>query len=259
MIAEVSEGISEGGLEKVAAAILFFLLGFTLGWFLPRFALYLLRDQVPKAALYCKTCQIGRSRGLLSPAIPPQCEVCGTFLSPSSVTSALLTGLVYGTLWMVIGWTGELVIALILAPVLLIAWLTDQWCRLILDRVTIPSAILFLLLRLGIQEEAWVNYLFAFLFGGGVLLFLGWISRGGMGGGDAKLLAMGGAALGFPDVLTAFGLAVFSGGLWSLILLVTRRADYKEAIPFGFHLAIGIFVAFLWSETLVKWYLSTFL
>ncbi len=239
--------------------ILFFLLGVILGWFLPGFALYLLHNKPTKLTLYCKACQVDRRQGQLSPAFPPQCEVCGTHLSPSFVTSALLTGLIYGTLWMVIGWTGEFIIALILVPVLLIAWMTDQWCRLILDRVTIPSAILFLLLRLWIREEVWVNYLFAFLFGGGVLLFLGWISRGGMGGGDAKLLAMGGAALGFPDVLTAFGLAVFSGGLWSLILLVTRRADYKEAIPFGFHLAIGIFVAFLWSETLVKWYLSTFL
>ncbi len=68
------------------------------------------------------------------------------------------------------------------------------------------------------------------------------VGRGAMGGGDVKLAAVVGVALGwigwsavFAGALAAFIL----GGFVGLVLIVTRRATRSTAIPFGPFLVAG--------------------
>lgn len=237
----------------------FLLLGLMIGGILPRLALYLLQGS-PQAYFLCTPCLVAEGQlGGKCFTYPPSCSRCGKRLSPAGIVISIVAGLGYGVAFIVIGWESELLVALVLISLLLVAWIMDGWCRLILDRLTMSGSILLFVVRLFIHDQGWISYLLGFFAGGALLLFIAWISRGGMGGGDIKLLAMAGIALGFPDVLLAFGLAVFSGGIWILVLLTAGKIGHKEAIPFGSHLGMGIFVAFLWSEPLVRWYLSTFL
>jgi leader peptidase (prepilin peptidase)/N-methyltransferase len=80
-----------------------------------------------------------------------------------------------------------------------------------------------------------------------VLGLLWVVSRGrGMGLGDVKLGPSLGATLGWLSVETALIGLVASfiiGGLVSLVLLVSRRADRRTAIPFGPFLFAGALVA----------------
>jgi leader peptidase (prepilin peptidase)/N-methyltransferase len=94
--------------------------------------------------------------------------------------------------------------------------------------------------------------------GGGIFLVIILASGGGMGGGDMKLGAMLGAFLGWKLALLALLLAVVTGGVVAIGLLLLGRRGRKDAIPFGPFLALGGAVAFLWGTPLLHWYLGRF-
>jgi leader peptidase (prepilin peptidase)/N-methyltransferase len=99
------------------------------------------------------------------------------------------------------------------------------------------------------------------LLGGGVFLVIGWVferimGRPSLGMGDVKLAAGVGALLGpgYP-FLAFFLLAMVSGAVISvgLILLRLRRRD--QYIPFGPMLAAAAIAMLLWPEALTPWVL----
>jgi leader peptidase (prepilin peptidase)/N-methyltransferase len=74
--------------------------------------------------------------------------------------------------------------------------------------------------------------------GGGLLLLLVMVTRGGIGGGDIKLVAMLGGALGWKAAVIAFGLSQLGGGLFVLYLLLTGRAHRRKTLPIGTLIAL---------------------
>src|SRR5262249_16339508 len=76
------------------------------------------------------------------------------------------------------------------------------------------------------------------LAGGGLLLLLAVVSRGGIGGGDIKLVAMLGAALGWKGALIAFAFSQLGRGLIVLSLLRSGQADWRKALPVGALIAV---------------------
>lgn len=82
------------------------------------------------------------------------------------------------------------------------------------------------------------------------------ITRGrGMGGGDVKLGALIGFALGFPASVVALITAFLSGACFSLMLVATGRKNFKSEIPFGPFLVSGSLIALFWGDRLINWYL----
>ncbi|MBI4595582.1 MAG: prepilin peptidase, partial [Candidatus Tectomicrobia bacterium] len=100
------------------------------------------------------------------------------------------------------------------------------------------------------------------LIGGGVglgLLLIPYvISRRGMGLGDVKLAAFLGLATGYPLVFVALLMAILGGGTVAIVLVMMRKKGRKDAIPFGPYLATAGFIALLWGEPILKWYLKLF-
>lgn len=86
------------------------------------------------------------------------------------------------------------------------------------------------------------------------LLFFG--SRGRwLGGGDIRIGAIMGLVLGFPKVLLALFLAYCIGSVFSVIGLITKRIRLKSAIPFGPFLFLGTYIAMIWGDKILNWYL----
>ena len=77
-----------------------------------------------------------------------------------------------------------------------------------------------------------------------------------MGGGDLRLGALAGLMLGLKAVIVALFFAYIIGALISVFLLIWGRKELKSQIPFGTFLALGIFLALLWSQEVINWYLS---
>jgi leader peptidase (prepilin peptidase)/N-methyltransferase len=80
---------------------------------------------------------------------------------------------------------------------------------------------------------------------------------GGFGGADIKLMAAAGLLLGFPNILVAFMLGIIFGSIQAIILLRQGKSG-KTMMPFGPHLALGIYLAFLYAPLIIQWYLGFF-
>jgi leader peptidase (prepilin peptidase)/N-methyltransferase len=79
--------------------------------------------------------------------------------------------------------------------------------------------------------------------------FLFGLGRGleGMGIGDADLMMMAGAFIGWQVVVLAFFVSVFPGLLFAIVILVRGKGN---ASPFGPSLALGVFLTVLAWPTL---------
>lgn len=89
-----------------------------------------------------------------------------------------------------------------------------------------------------------------------LLIVLGMLYKGGMGGGDIKLMAAAGFLLGWKNVLLAL---MFGAVLGTLLLAVQRslkKSDMKKAVPFGPHLAAGILLSMYFGDALIGWYVG---
>ncbi|GGK92002.1 prepilin peptidase [Salinibacterium xinjiangense] len=85
--------------------------------------------------------------------------------------------------------------------------------------------------------------------------------RGGMGFGDVKLAGVIGLYLGWlgwgPLAVGAFG-AFLLGGLFSLVLVMTRGATGRTAIPFGPWMILGAWLGIFAGEQIATAYLALF-
>lgn len=114
----------------------------------------------------------------------------------------------------------------------------DLQSRIIPDVITLPGIGYALLLAAVFRGVAgFVEAGFGALAAGGMVLLLAIVSRGGIGGGDIKLLAMLGAALGWKGALIAFALSQIVAGLVVLICVIVRRRP-RQPMPVGALIAL---------------------
>jgi leader peptidase (prepilin peptidase)/N-methyltransferase len=107
---------------------------------------------------------------------------------------------------------------------------------------------------------------FSILAAAGIILLIRWVywlirRREGIGLGDAKLMALLGAWLGFPGALLAFGLGVVLGAVAAVVLLAIPSARHDSdswamsKLPLGTFLCIGGIVSSQWGERIIAAYL----
>ena len=93
------------------------------------------------------------------------------------------------------------------------------------------------------------------VFWGGLFLLLAVLSKGGMGGGDIKLMAVLGLWFGWQQALLLIFLAFLSGGSLALLLLFLKKKKRKDAVPFGPFLVLSALIVSMWGEQIIAWYL----
>ncbi len=79
-------------------------------------------------------------------------------------------------------------------------------------------------------------------------------NREGMGLGDAKLMAMIAAFLGFGDAMLSFFLGMIACATYAVYLLARGRATTATKLPLGSFLAVGGLVTALLGEAVLTWY-----
>ena len=109
----------------------------------------------------------------------------------------------------------------------------DARLKLVPDLVTLPGALYTLGFALLVDARPPGQALLGLLVGGGVPLLMALVSRGGIGGGDTKLLAMLGAVLGWKDVLGVFVASQFVALLIVLGVSAVRRKLSREPVAVG--------------------------
>jgi len=114
----------------------------------------------------------------------------------------------------------------------------DLQSRIIPDVITLPGIGYALLLAAVFRGAAdFVEAGLGALAAGGMVLLLAIVSRGGIGGGDVKLMAMVGAALGWKGAFITFALSQIVAGLVALILVIVHRRP-SQPMPVGALIAL---------------------
>jgi leader peptidase (prepilin peptidase) / N-methyltransferase len=122
----------------------------------------------------------------------------------------------------------------------------DLRIRIIPDIITLPGLTYALgLAAVAVRSPTVIEAGLGALVGGGVVLLVAIVSRGGMGGGDIKLMAMLGAALGWRGALTALALSQVVAAVIVLGILVVRRRRPAR------HQPVGALIAFFGAILLV--------
>jgi leader peptidase (prepilin peptidase)/N-methyltransferase len=190
-----------------------------------------------------------------------------------------------------VGFTPMLPIALIFVSVIVALMFIDAEHMILPNVITYPFFIFIVLVRvvfavvfgpeyfpdlqfaplvgMAADYPAWMVTLagagLGALAGGGSLWAVGeaWKRLRGieaMGLGDVKMMLGVGALLGWRLSFLSIFVAAFAGAVIGMAVIAKNRdKDLQTQIPFGIFLGIGSVVAFLFGESLIGWYVSTFL
>lgn len=188
-----------------------------------------------------------------------KCRYCQMKISPVYPLGELFTTSLLVFTFYQVGLDKELLIAIPLIILLCTITISDLLYKVIPNKVNLFFFVVFSSIHLFYRPLPFTSYLLGAVAGGGLLLFIAILSRGGMGGGDIKLMAVVGMAIGWKLTILAFFLATLAGALVGVILLVTKVVKRKEPIPFGPFLALGTFVAYFWGNDVIQAYIDYFL
>ncbi len=183
-----------------------------------------------------------------------RCAFCKAPISWRYPLVELMCGLLYAFLYHQFGVSWQGLIYTLLGTSLLIVSFIDLAHKIVPDAITLPGILTGLLASLWFTPVGLVDALIGAALGGGLFFLVAVLSRGGMGGGDIKLIAMIGAFLGWQAVLVTIFLAALSGAVIGLALMALKKKGRKDAVPFGPFLAVGAFVAMIWGTDLIQWY-----
>lgn len=95
-----------------------------------------------------------------------------------------------------------------------------------------------------------------FLAGGGLFYLIARLSRGGMGGGDVKLMSVLGLAVGWPYMLLVFLLSFVMGAAAGLGLILFGKKTRKDPLAFAPFLSLAFWLATFWGLKIWQWYIS---
>ena len=210
-----------------------------------------------------------------------RCRTCGARIPIRIWVVEVVTALLFGLLWMLEGWGLGLVLNSIYVCVLLVILVIDLEHKLILNRVILPALVLGVVLSVvralfGAVPSFFTAYFWPRWLAGssvGVVAFLSqiagaavaflifwliWlVARQGIGAGDVKLAAFCGLLTAFPGVLLAVLGSFVLGGIVGILLLITKRASRKTAVPFAPFLVLATFVVMLMGDVLIPWYFQS--
>jgi len=144
----------------------------------------------------------------------------------------------------------------VLISFLVIIFIMDLRWMVVADEVSISAIVVIFLLNLSLGLS-WSLLLGSAVVGGGFFALQYAISRGRwVGGGDIRIGALMGVALGWPLTLVALMLAYFSGALVGVILIAVKKKGLKSPLPFGVFLAPATLVALWWGPRIWQWYVN---
>ncbi|MFK9091294.1 prepilin peptidase [Bacillus salipaludis] len=213
---------------------------------------------VPRSA--CNTCGHQLRAYELIPVLSyviqrGKCRGCQSRISPIYPIFELLTGLLFMTAPLVVGWSGELVVALTLISMFMIIVVSDIHYMIIPDKILIWFAGIFLLERMVWPLTPWWDSLLGAVIGFTFLLIVAFVSKGGMGGGDVKLYAVLGLVLGVKLVLLSFFLSTLFGAVIGVLALLLKIVKRRQPVPFGPFIAAGTLAAYYWGSEIIDFYI----
>ncbi|MBD8025346.1 prepilin peptidase [Ureibacillus sp. Re31] len=185
-----------------------------------------------------------------------KCRTCGMKISPLYLWIELLTGMLYAMATYKIGFTPELAVVLLFISLLIIIVVSDIVYMIIPDKILLFFLPFLILGRILEPLDPWWDSVLGAMIGFGMLYFIAVMSKGGVGGGDIKLLFLIGLVLGWMNTILTLFLASVIGLLTGIIVLKIRGEGKKTPFPFGPAIAISAIFVYFYGEKIIYWYIG---
>ncbi len=183
-----------------------------------------------------------------------KCHFCGKKIALNYLITEIFGGAMFALSYLVVGFTWELGISLIMICVLIAESISDYQSMIVLDRIWIVGVVLIIIIRI-IQGEFLIYLLSsAGMFGLMLLLALfgKWVfKKEAIGGGDVKLYIF----IGFCLTIWQGLLSLFLASLFGLIYAMSRKDRNNRVLPLVPFIFLGTLVAFFFGRALIDWYL----
>ncbi|WNF35922.1 prepilin peptidase [Bacillaceae bacterium IKA-2] len=238
-----------------------FILGLTLGSFFNVVGLRIpVGQSIVKPPSHCPQCNERLRFMDLIPVLSylsfrGKCRHCKGRISPMYPLMELATAVLFTISPMLVGWSKELMIALALISLLMIIFISDIHYMIIPDKVLVFFFGLLVLLRVVVPFDPWWSPIAGALIGFFIMYAIAVVSKGGMGGGDIKLFAVLGIALGLQMTLFTIFLSAFYGSVIGLIGMAFGKVKRGKPIPFGPFIVLGVLTAYFFGDELLEIYL----
>ena len=148
-------------------------------------------------------------------------------------------------MWSIVRWV-------FLFVILIWTTITDIKRREVPDTAILVGIGLGLIINL-IEYKKFLNGIFGFLVGGGVLLLIAIIEIyllkiEGMGGGDIKLMAVIGLFVGWKPMIAILEVSFILGAIIGLAVVLINRKGFRQYIPFVPAITLGTFLVIFFGK-----------
>ncbi|PRX31140.1 leader peptidase (prepilin peptidase)/N-methyltransferase [Orenia metallireducens] len=243
-------------------SVIIFILGLIIGSFL-NVVIYRVPEgeSIVFPASHCPNCQTNLKIRDLVPVVSflfsgAKCRYCKEKISWQYPLVELLTGIIFLLLYWKYNLNIQFLSYLILSSLLITVSVIDFKYLIIPNQINYFGIIIGFILSIFFLNQSIYSVLLGILIPAAILLLIAIISKGGMGMGDVKLIAMVGAFLGAKYGVAAIFLGAFIGSVVGGGLMLTGVKGRKDRIPFGPFISMGALVMVLWGDEIINWYLN---
>ncbi|MCG9698275.1 A24 family peptidase [Shewanella sp. Isolate11] len=191
-----------------------------------------------------------------------KCANCKTAISARYPIIEAITGIAVAYLAYHFGPTWQFAFAAILTFVLIALTGIDLDEMLLPDQLTLPLLWLGLVINLNNVFTSPTDAIIGAAAGYLSLWSVFWCfklltGKEGMGYGDFKLLAVFGAWFGWQLLPLIILLSSVVGAVVGGLMIFNKKLNAGNPIPFGPYIAFAGWIAMIWGEQIINWYLST--
>ncbi|MCX7714953.1 MAG: prepilin peptidase [Clostridia bacterium] len=183
-----------------------------------------------------------------------KCRYCGDRISIQYPLVEALNSVLYVLLLSRFGMTLAFLFSAVLISALIILTFIDIYHMILPDKIVIFGLVIGVLYVLLVKKE-YIDSLWGALAGGGFFLLIALITRGNMGGGDIKLMAMLGIWLGLGGIAMTTVLAFVTGSVASLAIVAAKKGGRKTMVPFGPFICLGAAASLMYYTPILSFYL----
>lgn len=190
-----------------------------------------------------------------------KCASCQKAIPARYPLVELFTGIAVAVLAWHFGPSMQFVFATILTFALIALTFIDLDEMLLPDQITLPLLWLGLLINsqgvFSDLSDAVIGATAGYLSLWSIFwLFKLLTGKEGMGYGDFKLLAVFGAWLGWQLLPLTILLSSLVGAIVGITLIISKRINVGNPIPFGPYIALAGWIAMIWGTDIISWYLN---
>jgi len=192
-----------------------------------------------------------------------RCRHCRRRIPLTYPLVELLTGACFLTLHRAFGLSHYFFAACVFTCALIVLGFIDFRHQVLPDAVTFPGLGLAVAYAFFREDLTWLQSVLGAAVGGGTILLLYGLyylirKKEGLGLGDATMMLMVGAFLGWKLTVLTLILGTFAGAAAGVFLLAFKKKSGQHAVPFGSFLAPAAFVALVWGERILAWYVGLY-